>query len=148
MSENGGPGNEDQLGDAKAACHHSAAEYTATEVPHLTLSYIIIRLIAATVPFPDHGLMNMRTDVDEKAAGWVAKLVCAKNAAALLPALEAWLREDKSHVIAFAEAQRAWRLAEPFLQIAQSNAGSDEIAAFFAMLERDKRLLAQDLEDS
>jgi ferric-dicitrate binding protein FerR (iron transport regulator) len=90
----------------------------------------------------------MPTDVLEKAAGWLVKLVCAESISGVLPGLNAWLREDESHRLAFEEAQRAWRLAKPFLQVAQPGAGAAQVEAFFEALERESGRSVRELADS
>ena len=87
-------------------------------------------------------------DVLDDAADWLAKLVCAASVSSVLPELNAWLREDESHRRAFAEAQRAWRLAKPFSKAGQPGAGSTEAKAFFDALEEERCRSPKDFADS
>jgi ferric-dicitrate binding protein FerR (iron transport regulator) len=89
-----------------------------------------------------------KQDVLDDAAGWLAKLVCATSVSSIVPALNAWLREDKSHRTAFEEARRAWRLAKPFCVAAQSGAGSAEVKAFFEALDEERCRSPKDFADS
>ena len=89
-----------------------------------------------------------KQDVLDDAAGWLAKLVCAASVSNVLPALNAWLRENDSHRAAFAEARRAWRLAKPFSLAAQPDAGSAEANAFFEALDEERRRSPKAFADS
>lgn len=92
----------------------------------------------------------MGADEDEisQAAGWIAALACAENFSSVLPELNAWLRMKPSHRTAFAEAQRAWRLAKPFLRAGQPSAGQAEARAFFEALDEERARAPQDVPDS
>jgi len=72
-----------------------------------------------------------------KAAGWVTAIIAARNFSAVLPALNAWLREHPTHRVAWARMQRTWRLIHPYLRATDPAAGPEEIAAFFEALEQE-----------
>jgi ferric-dicitrate binding protein FerR (iron transport regulator) len=82
-----------------------------------------------------------------QAAGWIAALACAENFSSVLPGLNAWLREKPSHRAAFAEAQRAWRLAKHFLRAGEPDAGRAEVQAFFDALEEERCRSPRDFAD-
>jgi hypothetical protein len=83
-----------------------------------------------------------------QAAEWIAALVCTQDFSTVLPGLNARLREKSSHRVAFAEAQRAWRLAKPFLRAGGPGAGPAEVQAFFDALEEERCRAPKDFSDA
>jgi hypothetical protein len=73
----------------------------------------------------------------KKAFKWLVALLYAENVLSVLPELNAWLRENKAHRVAFARARRTWRLAGPYLRATEQGAGRAEFRAFKDALKED-----------
>jgi ferric-dicitrate binding protein FerR (iron transport regulator) len=86
--------------------------------------------------------------VGRRAAEWCFELLEAESAADVLPKLNAWLREDPAHRLAFAKKQRTWRLMRPFFRAAGPGARLKDVQAFFEALDEEIARSPKEFTDS
>lgn len=76
-------------------------------------------------------------------------LIDAEGAlATVLPKVNAWLREEPAHHVAWERLQRTCRLMRPFFKAAEPGASDQDIAAFIQALEDERRRAPAEFADA
>ena len=77
----------------------------------------------------------MSADIESKAARFVTAIMMGDDLVPLLPKLNAWLREDATHRLAFARYQAVAKMLHQYFRCAQPSAAVEELRAFLDAME-------------